>query len=143
MVREVMGTNDVGEFGTWSDEAHLPAHDVPQLRKFIKAQSPQTPTQGGVSWVVIHLVALSTLLARRAKTFLAPVRGHRAELVHCESFAVAATSVLPEQDSTTEPYTNDHGNDEEDRREEYEQTGCANPVKSRLCKTNIKGVVTK
>src|SRR5690349_17418066 len=88
--------------GTWSDEAHVPAYDVPQLGQLIQAGSAQKgpdPRQNarvvGKLEVALPLLAL---LCVAGQHLLKPVLGilvHGAELEDGDGLAVVADTRLP------------------------------------------------
>jgi hypothetical protein len=96
---------------TRTDDRHLPAKHVEQLRQLIDAGHPEDATD------TRHPV----VLAREPRRIGVVVHVHRPELDDLEELAVETDPLLSEQDGTRTGHPNGESGDREERGREQEQ----------------------
>src|SRR5690349_23101007 len=79
-------------FGPWSDEAHLATKNVPQLRQFIQARTPQIISHTGTARIVRYGPDSSQVVFG--------IFSHRPELDNREWLAAKSNTGLPVKDGT-------------------------------------------
>ena len=102
----------VGECGTWADQAHVAAHDVPQLRQLVDRQAAEDAA--GASDARVALVDSETGTARLGADL------HRAQLQELELVAVQADAPLSVEDRAAVGELDRDGGDGERRTRERE-----------------------
>ena len=101
MLPRLVALDDLHELRPGPDQAHVTAHDVPQLGQLVEAPAAQPPPDPGMARVAVGLVGDAAVLVDRLVP-AAPVRAHRAELEDRERRAVLADTGLAEDERPTD-----------------------------------------
>ena len=125
----------VGERRPRSDERHLAAQDVPELRQLVEARLAQEPPDRRDPRVVGHLehAVVAAVLARLSARLDEPahvlvmervirVRVHRPELQHRERLRILTDADLPEEDRARRRQLHERRDDQKRRRQHQEQS---------------------
>ena len=109
-------------YGPGSDEAHLAAEDIPELRKLVQTRLAQKPSESRDAGVVLELVVAQPFGFRIGVAFeqvtqkLLGVRDHGAELQAVERLPVSADALMAEEDRAAFG-THPQGNHKDEWRE--------------------------
>ncbi len=107
---------------TRTDDAHVAAHHVEELRELVERELAHDPTDPGVARVVVALVGLASVVAAPVVVLVARASAvvHRAELQEAEFVAVATDAALSEHDPTADGASQGQPGESEDRRQRHE-----------------------
>lgn len=127
-----------GDDGPWSDEAHVAADDVPELRQLVEAGLAEEGAELGDARVVLELEVLFPLFAGLGVFFevflegFLRVRDHGLELVAREEHAIPADALVGEDDVALIADGDHDGQCDEDRRNQDAADGRADDVEDAL-----------
>jgi hypothetical protein len=129
--------HDFHQLRPGSDQAHVAAHDVPQLRQLVQAPRTEPATEARVTRVARTLVRPAPLFDHRRGPRPA-IGQHRAELQHGERHAVAADAALAEQDRAADRCEDGHRDGEQHRQEQHEEEQPDDAIEHRLADPRVE-----